>query len=555
MGLPPVPAFGIFGLEVSRDQALEIGFTLLIAVVLSLLLFRIGRWLRRHGKEAALTFFAALVYVPTVGVYLSTRILAAGREPTGAEKGLLYFVIVVGLYISGVVIDALVFSREREETLGWKVPRILRDSIRWALLVIIALVMVQPVIGTEWNLSIVAGALTLAVSLAVGPTLGTLIDGITMVSERPFEIGDWIEVEERQGRVDQITWRSTRMITRDLQSVVFPNSLLARSRIINLSRPDRILGVRAYVGVHFRHPPMETREAIRRAVLGAPGVLRRPEAAIRINAFGDSAVKWEIRFWIDDPENLEGIRGEVMQRVWYSFQRAGIEIAYPIRNVVLREKEWDAPPSLSEAQDRERRLRNMEMLRASPIFAPLPEKSLEWLARQARDEFFLEGERVARQGEPGDRMFFIVEGEVRIAVDVEGTQDIERLGPGQFFGEMSLLTGAPRSATVFAAADLRVFSIAARDLAPVLTEHHEFTKHMADFAADRKLKLVDLSEKARTESASRDRDRTSSNLLSEILGFFRLSGRGGGGGDQGGPDRGGADRGGPDHAGPDRNRG
>ncbi len=549
MGVLPVPAFGFFGLEVSRDQALEIGFTLLVAVILSLLLFRIGRWLRRHGKEAALTFFAALVYVPTVGVYVSTRILAAGRDPTGAEKVLLYFVIVIGLYISGVVIDALVFSREREETLGWKVPKILRDSIRWALLVIIALIMVKPVIGTEkWDLSFVAGALTLAVSLAVGPTLGTLIDGITMVSERPFEIGDWIEVEERQGRVDQITWRSTRMITRDLQSVVFPNSLLARIRIINLSRPDRILGVRAYVGVHYRHPPMETREAIRRAVLGAPGVLRRPDPAIRINAFSDSTVKWEIRFWIDDPENLEGIRGEVMQRVWYSFQRAGIEIAYPIRNVVLREKEWDAPPSLSEAQDRDRRLRNMEMLRASPIFAPLPEKSLEWLARQARDEFFLEGERVARQGEAGDRMFFIVEGEVRIAVDVEGTQDIERLGPGQFFGEMSLLTGAPRSATVFAASDLRVFSIAARDLAPVLTEHQEFTKHMADFAADRRLKLVDLSEKARSESASRDRDRTSSNLLSEILGFFRLSGGGGGGGDRG------ADRAGPDRSDPDRGR-
>ena len=549
MGVLPVPAFGFFGLEVSRDQALEIGFTLLVAVILSLLLFRIGRWLRRHGKEAALTFFAALVYVPTVGVYVSTRILAAGRDPTGAEKVLLYFVIVIGLYISGVVIDALVFSREREETLGWKVPKILRDSIRWALLVIIALIMVKPVIGTEkWDLSFVAGALTLAVSLAVGPTLGTLIDGITMVSERPFEIGDWIEVEERQGRVDQITWRSTRMITRDLQSVVFPNSLLARIRIINLSRPDRILGVRAYVGVHYRHPPMETREAIRRAVLGAPGVLRRPDPAIRINAFSDSTVKWEIRFWIDDPENLEGIRGEVMQRVWYSFQRAGIEIAYPIRNVVLREKEWDAPPSLSEAQDRDRRLRNMEMLRASPIFAPLPEKSLEWLARQARDEFFLEGERVARQGEAGDRMFFIVEGEVRIAVDVEGTQDIERLGPGQFFGEMSLLTGAPRSATVFAASDLRVFSIAARDLAPVLTEHQEFTKHMADFAADRRLKLVDLSEKARSESASRDRDRTSSNLLSEILGFFRLSGGGGGGGDRG------ADRAGPDRSAPDGGR-
>ncbi|MCK6481580.1 MAG: mechanosensitive ion channel [Planctomycetaceae bacterium] len=521
----PVPAFDLFGLDLDREQILEIGATLLVASVLGLLLFRVGRWMKRHGRPSALTFFAALVYVPLLAVYVVSLILGQGRQASHPEKILLYVVIVAGMYIGSVVVDGVVFSKEREESLGWKVPRILRDSIRWALLIITALVMAKPIVGKEdWDLSILAGALTVGLSLSFGPTLGTLLDGIAMVSERPFEIGDWLEVEGLQGRVDQITWRSTRMITRDQQSVVFPNSLLAKIRIVNLSRPDSLLGVRACVGVHFRHPPAETRDALRRAVLGAPGVERTPAPAIRIKEFLDSDVNWEIRFWIRDAENLENIKGEVLQRVWYTFRRAGIEIAYPIHNVLMRDRPWDQPAGLSETEERARRERNLSILRVSPLFSPLPGKSLDWLAQRARDEFYLEGERVVRQGDPGDRMFFIVEGEVRIAIDVEGTQEVERLGPGSFFGEMSLLTGAPRSATVFAGTAIRVISIAAGDLSPVLQEHPSFAGHMAEFAAARRIRLLDLTEKAKADRAAHDLDRTSSNLLSEILRFFRLPG-------------------------------
>lgn len=538
-----MPVLAQIAREVSREQAVHLGVTLGIAVVIFLFLLRVSKWQhRRDGRgSGGLTSFAAFVYVPLVVMYLSLGILGvdvgitntveveAGKPP---EVGLLmpakvlkYLVFVIGVYVLTSFVDGILFTAARERELGWKVPRILRDTIRWTLLLLAALFIAGEIFNLALGqLSIFAGALTIALSLALGPTLGSLFSGITLISERPFEIGDWIEVEDRQGRVDQITWRSTRIVTRDNQSVVFPNSTLAASRIINLSRPDPLLGVRATVGVHYRTPPVETREALRRAVLGTPGVLARPQPAIRLREFGDSSLNWEIRFWVDDPERMENIRADVMQRIWYSLERARIEIPFPIRNLIMRDREWEGRPSPTEVQDQDRRRRNLELLHTVPILGPLPDKNLEWLAAKAQDEVYLEGERVTVQGEAGDRMFVIVEGEVRIAVNVDGTQEVEQLGPGQFFGEMSLLTGSARAATVIAASLLRVISLRARDLAPILHERPEFARLMADFAAERKVRLAELSAQVEKEHIARDLESTSSNLLADIMKFFKISG-------------------------------
>jgi small-conductance mechanosensitive channel len=515
----------------------------------------VARWMRRRALGGAGTvIFLGWIYAPALAVLLVLRaygvheaplldasgsVVMTGTGPdrlpivgpTALARSLLGFLVVTGAWMCTGLLDAWLFPARRETIGARKIPRILRDAVRWGLVLATTFVVLATLSSISLdNLSILASALAVVIGLALGPTLGALAAGIALSSERPFEIGDWIEVGDdqgvrRQGRVDQITWRSVRIVTRDMETVVLPNNRLAEQRMVNLSRPGGRLGVRVRIPVHHRTPPLLAKETILRAVLAAPDVIKAPPPAIRLVEFGESAIAWEVRFWIGDPDPVEDIKTEVTERVWYALRRAGIEVPFATRNLVVRRAGWEGEPA-SAASEAQRRSRNVSLLRGVPIFAPLPEPLLDTLAAAALDQVFLEGEKVTQQGEVGDRMFIIVSGRARVSVDVQGTQEIGDLVPGDFFGEMSLLTGAPRSATVQASSTLRVVTIRSSDIAPILRERPDFARHMAELAAERRLALDATVKRAQEEQSRPDLASTSHNLLGDILRFFHLPGAG-----------------------------
>ncbi len=497
-----------------------LGWTALFVTLLGVL-WRSLR--RRRAPEAGIVFELGFVTVPASAI-CNLLLLYGFTSDSGPWRAILSIALLSVSHVVFSLLDHFLFVRGRGPGEAHAaVPKIFRDFLRWVLLVLAFFV----VLGSVWNfhlgeLSLLAGALSIAVSLALGPTLGSMISGITLISERPFEIGDWIEVDGKTGRVEQITWRSTRIVTRDRERVVYPNSLLAGTRLVNLSRPEIPVGVRTRVGVHYRTPPVAAEDALRRAVRGVPGVLVKPEASFRILEFGDSSVTWEVRFFVDDPENAEAVRAEVMRRIWYSLRRADIEIPYPIRNLVTRDATWDEGRS-GPAGEGARVLRNVDLLRRVPVFEGLPKDSLRRLASAARDETYLHGERIAVEGDTGDRMFVIVHGKVRVASGPEGsTQAIAVLEAGSYFGEMSLLTGAPRLATVAAEGLVEAISLAAPALAVELREHPEFARKMADAAATRRAALEEESAKIREARMMRDVPATSPSILGGIIRFFGL---------------------------------
>ncbi len=544
--MDPILASDLF-LGLQKDEAIRLAAVAAGTLLASAVLAQLARVLRaRQSRGAGLLLFAALLYAPLVGFYVFLTVVGWHRpviNPGDVARGadamfgelhmparvLLFLILVTGAYIAVTFLDELLFSRERELRLGWRVPRILRDTGRWMVLLLFAFGVGGMIFPFKWEgIAIFGGTLTIAVSLALGPTLGSLVSGFTLTAERPFDLGDWIEVDGRQGRVDQMTWRATRIITRDNESIVYPNSLLASVRLVNLSRPDPLLGVRCRVGVHYRTPPMKAREALSHAVTGTPGVAPSPAPAIRLVEFGESAVYWEIRFWIEDLKRIEDIRGDVLQRIWYSFHRAGIEIPYPIRNLVTRERSWDGPLP-EDARVRRSRVRSgVDLLRRMPVFGSLPEATLGRLAAGAPVESFLPGELITVQGEPGDCMYIIESGSARVSVEIqaggEAPRELAVLGAGEFFGEMSLLTGCPRVATVTALTTVRAYLLRVDDVAPLLRETPGFAQAMAEFAAERKIHLEEASRKALEGRGSADLHQTSSHLLRDIMRFFGLQG-------------------------------
>jgi CRP-like cAMP-binding protein len=136
--------------------------------------------------------------------------------------------------------------------------------------------------------------------------------------------------------------------------------------------------------------------------------------------------------------------------VYYAFRRHRIEIPYPIQIEMSREEATPAPDPTGVERT----------LAGVAIFAPLPADQRAELARSVQSAVYAAGERVVRQGEPGASMFVITSGEAAVVIEPDG-QEVARHGPGGFFGEMSLLTGDPRSASVKAVTDLTLLEITA----------------------------------------------------------------------------------------------
>ena len=229
-----------------------------------------------------------------------------------------------------------------------------------------------------------------------------------------------------------------------------PNSALSQGTITNYSQPTPETRIEVEVGVSYDAPPNEVKAVILAAIRDEPLISKAREPEVLLVDFAASSMTDRIRVWTTDFGADERLRDRLRSAVYYAFRRHRIEIPYPIQIEMSRQ---EVAPSLDPAWA-ERTLAGIT------IFAPLPAEQRAELARSVQPAVYAAGERVVRQGEPGSSMFVVTRGEAAVVIDPDG-QEVARHGPGGYFGEMSLLTGDPRSASVKAVTDLELLEITA----------------------------------------------------------------------------------------------
>ncbi|MCE9616033.1 MAG: mechanosensitive ion channel family protein [Lentisphaerae bacterium] len=381
--------------------------------------------------------------------------------------GVLAAATFLGLAIALKLFDVVAFdavARWRQTT---PVPLVVRDIGRW-LLNVAALVLVIRGYFPGVNLNVLAVS-SLVVGYVVGnatqDTLGNLFAGLALNAERPFHIGDWVTVGGHTGRVVDTTWRATRLHTKAEDHIVIPNSSIAKEPILNFSRPTRCHGCYATIGVSYETPPNLAREAIQSVLRAIPEVLEQPAPSIYLSAYADSAITFTIKYFIADYARLDPVQSLVMDRLWYAFKRAGVGIPFPIRDVRMRDATADDARLASAAQTSIRQL-----LGRVDLLGTLKPEDLARLAGDVQSVPYALGETLFRQGDAGDTFCLVSSG--RVAVIVRGADGrdvpVAELGPGSFFGEMSLLTGEPRSATIRAEVDTVVLVVAKSAFAELL---------------------------------------------------------------------------------------
>jgi len=400
-----------------------------------------------------------------------------------------------------------------------KVPKLLRDLALVLLLIVAVLCAMKFVYGRELGgLLTASGIVAVVLGFALQNLLGDVIAGIAINLEKPFDIGDWIEIDGSDGEVVEINWRATRIRTRGDNFRIIPNGIITKHPLVNFHYPTRAHALLCGVGVEYGAAPTEVRQVLRQAVAHTPGVLPR-EPRVRLKQFGDSAIHYEVKFWIENRGSSEDILSDALSNIWYALRRARISVPFPTREVHLHQA-----PATDSVEDH-RRADARHALRAAELFKVLDEPQIDAMAAGGRVLRFGQGEPVIHKGDPGDSLFLILRGHAKVILTDPGEAQTTRISlkPGDTFGEMSLLTGAPRSATVVADGDLRLVEVAKDTLAPLLQQKPELAAALSRLMADRQLAREGPTQphQAPAEVAAA-RERYASTILRGISQFFRL---------------------------------
>jgi CRP-like cAMP-binding protein len=252
-----------------------------------------------------------------------------------------------------------------------------------------------------------------------------------------------------------VTWRATKLRTKTGNFVVVPNNVVAKEAIINYSEPALPTRLEVEVGATYLAQPNAVKAAILEAMGNAPLALKSPAPDVLLVAFADSAITYRARFWVDDYERDEVARNQVRTAIYYAFSRHGIEIPWPI--TVEYKRDWPEPDVQGGCRERER------VLAAVDLFSLLDEEHRRGIAAGSVTRHYGNGDTIVRQGDAGDSMYVVCSGTAVVTLEHGGAagQEIAAIAPAGYFGEMSLLTGEPRSATVIARGDTTLIEIGA----------------------------------------------------------------------------------------------
>jgi small-conductance mechanosensitive channel/CRP-like cAMP-binding protein len=490
----------------------------LMFATLALLLVLIALLLRSPARHTMLGMLI-VVAVGVLGVWAQDRHAELIRSATGAmiAREVALAVIAFGMIQIIVLFIFQTLLRRR------KIARILNEFVVALALIGYAIYRLNAV-GVNLAGLITTSAILGALAFSAQETLGNLWGGIAIQLEKSCRIGDWVRIDTVTGQVVSIRWRYMAIATNTNETIVIPNASVMKNRITVIARRgEERTPWRRYISfdVEYEHPPARVIAEVERALAHAqiPFVSQEPRPAVGCVGFRDSGVEYEVAYNLTDASQYWAIDSQIRVHLYAALMRQGLGIPFPRRVVEVRR---DERPMFAQREIEHR----TAALGAIDLFASLTDGERAALAHQLTTSAYVPDEIVFRSGEPADSLYLLAQGRVEIVAEngKGGRHKLATLNAPAYFGEMGLLLGQPRAATVVAAGEAVCYRLDKKGFDAIIHARPVLAEMLAQVLAERQaandatLHALDAEGRAKRQ-VGRTKD-----LMNRIQQFFGLSG-------------------------------
>lgn len=364
------------------------------------------------------------------------------------------------------------------------------------------------------SLTVIAGVVGIGFGFGLQNLASNFISGLTLLVEQPIKVGDFIEVDDLLGTIEKISIRSTIIRTLDGVFVIVPNIRFVENNIINWSYRDTKCRLHIPIGVAYGTDPVLVTEALLTVARREDKVLSYPAPKVWFKGFGDSSLEFQLLVWIDNPQDSDPIKSALNFLIEHELRYRGIEIPFPQRDLHIRnvdslhsllEYNKTALKSNGSVSDREAKPSERQnpvpkspnnwtlrdLLRRVAYFENCTDIELLQLIEYGYRQLFPASQLICRENDPGDSFYIILSGSVEV-FSQRAEKYIATIHAGEFFGEISLLMGTPRSASVRTLEDTILFVVDRNDLQKLLINHTNLADQIAQKLSERQKSLRSL---------------------------------------------------------------
>jgi small-conductance mechanosensitive channel/CRP-like cAMP-binding protein len=367
--------------------------------------------------------------------------------------------------------------------------------------------------------------ITAVVAFAMQDTLGNILGGLALQLDNSVDIGDWIKVDEVVGRVVDIRWRSTLIETRNWETVVFPNSQLMKNKFLVLGRrTGQPMQLRRWIwfDVSLNTTPRQVIKAVEETILLADinNVAKLPAPNCVLMEIDKGVSRYALRYWLTDLAVDDPTDAVVRWHVYTALERAGIRLEVEKQNVhyVKENEKYEVVVHQRESQQRVKTLKRVE------LFAQMTDEELSSLAERLKYAQFAKGNIISKQGAIAHWLYIIINGEAEVYLEMPNGErrSVNVLSKGSFFGEMGMMTGAPRSASVIAITDVECYRLDKEAFAGIMQARPGLADEITHILVERRAQLDSVLHHLDEQTRRQEKSSQHNELLVNIKRFFGL---------------------------------
>ncbi len=505
-----------FQLTAKQDDLLPLSIIFLgTAAVLAMLVRR----QRAHIRVAVLMFGLALFLACFSVVPAAFGWSSAARALHAAGLLLAGF---AGVKLASIIVfDVLLYFTP------FSPPQVLRDLLVAAGYGGLALWLLS-----RWGFSVTSLVATSAVVTGVvvfslQDSLSNILGGLVLQIDESFSVGDWVKIDQTSGLVREITWRHVAIETRNWDTVIIPNSVLIKSQVlIQGRRSGEPTQERRwiYFNVDFRVPPTEVIRVVTDALVAEPveGSALEPPPNCILMDFKESYCQYAARYWLTNLAKDDPTDSLVRSRIYFALERAGISLSVPAYTTFVEQRDVERE-RLHHEHEISQRISALDLARVE-LFREMNDEERRKLAERLRYAPFMKGELMTRQGAEAHWLYLLTRGsaEVIVSTDSGVHKRVNILKAGDFFGEMSLLTGEPRSASLKALEDSECYRLDRQAFEDILHGRPEIANYLSELLARRKVEIETVRQDLDAEARANMMQHQQKSIFNSIHKLFGL---------------------------------